>query len=66
LSGKVYTMADRPTGISEKLWKITIEQGKVESARGENILKWNCDLFESDEEFERFMAHMASIRAEKG
>ena len=65
LSGKVYTTADCPKGYNPDLWRMAIDQGTVESSNGRHILTRRYNLFESDEEFDRFMKHMRSIRAEK-
>jgi hypothetical protein len=46
----------RPAGISDKLWAIIIEQGVADTANIEYLQQAGKDLWESDEEFEQFMA----------
>jgi hypothetical protein len=65
LSGRVYTMADKPPDVHPDLWRAAVEQGTVESSRGEYWLSHDVDLFESEEEFDRFMEHLKASRASK-
>jgi hypothetical protein len=50
----------------ERLAEIMAEQGVEKTATYENLVGAGADLWDSDEEFEAFMATIAATRAEKG
>ena len=55
----------RPPGIPDAIWAKIVEQGVAETANIEYLQQAGKDLWESDEEFEQFMASIGRpIRGE--
>jgi len=58
----------KPEDIAAKLARIAAEQGNAETSNVEHLSKLaeTLDLWDSDEEFDEFLAGIARTRAEKG
>lgn len=54
---KNYTMADCPEGVHPRLWRMMIDQGTVESSRGENLPVVTEPFWKSDEELDEFLKY---------